>query len=345
LLVPIVLFVVVAFGVVAGLTTTRASRDQLVVSPSTAAPTTAAPTTEATQPRTTLALSTTSTHTSGTTPTTQEPLPTPTKSSTPILQQRRPLPDGVLAQMLSTTGGAGGSACDGPDLDVTRLREPTIAIGTDQRPNFAVVEIAEPIQLCLLRFEPDRPIDVTVRSPNGRVTTVGDPPCGFGECPSHVNWAAVPGDPAGDYQVTAVQGQLRAVGTVRVAPATMRHLLVVGNGVDEQQYQSFRRGQTIPVAIAGYGPNRNVQLFVYYTPERQLQRSSSRVLRFRTWIQLHTDPRGGSVYHLRTVASDPPGCYAFDTRPEPQTVLRAVETVQGQTLVNLKATEPLFCLT
>jgi hypothetical protein len=269
----------------------------------------------------------------------------PAQPDTPILQQRRPLPDGVLAQMLSTTGGADGSACDGPDLDVTRLREPTIAIGTDQRPNFAVVEIGEPIQLCLLRFEPDRPIDVTVRSPSGRVTVVGDPPCGFNECPSHVNWAAVPGDPAGDYQVTAVQGQLRAVATVRVVPATMRHLLVVGNGVDEQQYQSFRRGQTIQVAIAGYGPNGDVQLFVYYTPERQLQRSSNRVLRFRTWIQLHTNPRGGTVYQLRTAAGDPPGCYAFDTRPEPQTVLRAVETVQGQTLLNVKATEPLFCLT
>jgi len=345
LLVPIVVFVVLAFGVVAGLAATRASRDQLAASPSTAAPATPslpAPTTEATQPRTTL---TPSTHTSSSTSTTQEPLPTPTTSRTPTLQQRRPLPDGVLAQMLSTTGGADGSACDGPKLDVTRLREPTIAIGTDQRPNFAVVEIAEPIQLCLLRFEPDRPIDVSVRSSNGRVAAVGHPPCGFDECPSHVNWAAVPGDPAGDYQVTAVQGQLRAVGTVRVVPATMRHLLVVGNGVDEQQYQSFRRGQTIQVAIAGYGPNRDVQLFVYYTPERQLQRSSNRVLRFRTWIQLRTDPRGGTVYQLRTAAGDPPGCYAFDTRPEPQTVMRAVETVQGQTLVNLKATEPLFCLT
>jgi hypothetical protein len=343
--VPIVFVVVLAFGVVAGLAATRANRDQLAAPSSATALTTtsvAVPTTQATQPTTTLVPSTTPTTP---TSTTQQPPPTPTRSSTPVLQQRRPPPAGVLAQMLSTIGGADGSACDGPDLDVTRLREPTIAIGTDQRPNFAVVEIAEPIQLCLLRFEPGRPIDVTVRFPTGRVVAVGDPPCGFDECPSHVNWAAVPGDPAGDYQVSAVQGQLRAGAIVRVVPATMRHLLVVGNGVDEQQYQSFRRGQTIPLAIAGYRPDRGVELFVYYTPERQLQRSSDRVLRFRTWIQLHTDPQGGRVYQLRTAAGDPAGCYAFDTRPEPQTVGRAVETVQGQTLLNVKATEPLFCLT
>jgi hypothetical protein len=347
LLVPIVVLVVLGLGVVAGLAATRGGEQPAAASSTPAPPTSSlpAPTTKATRPK---AISTPSTgpttHTSRSSSSTREPPPSTTRSSTPILQQRRPLPNGVLAQMLSTTGGADGSACDSPQLDVTRLREPTIAIGTDRRPNFAVVEIAQPIQLCLQRFEPDRPIEVTVRSPDGRVTAVGDPPCWIKPCPSHVNWAAVPGDPAGNYQVTAVQGQLRAVATVRVVPARTRHILVVGNGVDEQQYQSFRRGQTIPVAIAGYGPDRDVQLFIYHTRERLLQRSTGE-LRFRTWIQLHTDPRGETMYRLQTAPGDPPGCYALDTRPETQTELRWVETVQGQTFVNNKATEPLFCLT
>ena len=348
LLLPTVVLVVLGFGVVAGLAATRNGEQPAAASstPTPPTPSLPAPTTKATRPKATSTPSSTSpaTHTSSSTSTAREQPPSTTRSNTPILQQRRPLPDGVLAQMLSTTGGADGSACPSPQLDVTRLREPTIAIGTDRRPNFAVVEIAQPIQLCLERFEPDQPIEVTVRSPGGRVTAVGDPPCGFNVCPSHVNWAAVPGDPAGDYQVTAVQGPLRAVATVRVVPATTRHLLVVGNGVDEQQYQSFRRGQTIPVTIAGYGPNRDVQLFIYYTRERLLQRSIGE-LRFRTWIQLHTDHRGETTYRLQTAPGDPPGCYALDTRPEPQNFLRAVETVQGHTYVNLKATEPLFCLT
>jgi hypothetical protein len=249
--------------------------------------------------------------------------------------------------MLTTQGGADASACDGPALDVRRLQEPTIAIGTDQHPNFATVEVANPIQLCLWRFEQGHPIQVTVGYPNGRVADyAGYPPCAQEACYSHVNWAAIPGDPLGDYQVTAIQGQLRAQGTVRVVAATERHLLVVGNGVDEYQYQTFKRGQTIPVAVAGYPPQSSVQLFVYYTREGALQRGST-VLGFQTWTQLHTDSQGGAVYQLRTAAGDPPGCYALDTRPKPQGLLRfeVADPVTHVIELNVKATELLFCLT
>jgi hypothetical protein len=241
--------------------------------------------------------------------------------------------------MLSSEGGAGGgSVCDdgedGSGLDMSRLPEPTIAIGTPQRPNFEVVEVAQPIQLCLWRFRSDAPVQVTVSYPDGRVAVSSGT--------AYVNWAAVPGDPLGDYQVTAVQGQLRALGTVRVVDATERRLLVVGNGVDEQAYQRFERGQTIQVAIGGYRPWSGVQLLVYHTPEGRLQRGGPPLLEFRTWVQLRTDGQGGSTYSLRTAAGDPSGCYGLDTLPEPQTTLRGEES---HLYVNTKATEPLFCLT
>jgi hypothetical protein len=201
-----------------------------------------------------------------------------------------------------------------------------------------VVEVAQPIQLCLWRFRSDAPVQVTVSYPDGRVAVSSGT--------SYVNWAAVPGDPLGDYQVTAVQGQLRALGTVRVVAATQRRLLVVGNGVDEQAYQRFDRGQTIQVAIAGYQARSGVQLIVYHTPERRLQWSPLPPLEFRTWAQLRTDAQGGSTYSLRTAAGDPKGCYGLDTRPEPETTLRAEESLLlGHPYVNTKATEPLFCLT
>jgi hypothetical protein len=253
----------------------------------------------------------------------------------------------VLAQMESSIGGAGGEFfCDpqfGMDLR-GRPREPTIAIGDVQRPNFAVLEVAQPIQLCLWRFEPGHPIQVNVRYPNGRVAQlIGYPPespCHSDICYSHVNWAAVSGDPLGDYEVTAVQGQLRALGTIRVKPATERQILVVGNGSDEGQYQTFNRGQTVRIAAAGYQPQASVPLLIYYTPERKLQRSG-RPLQFRTWVQLRTDPDGGAVYNLHTTAGDPQGCYALDTYPAPQTTGRA----EYQGSVSLKDTAPLFCLT
>lgn len=251
--------------------------------------------------------------------------------------------------MLTTNGGADGAACnpEASNLDPTLLHEPTIAIGTAEHPSVATVEVGQPIQLCLWRFEPGRPIRVTIRHEYRWVAeSIGYPPCARDYCYSHVNWAAVPGDPLGEYQVSAEQGQLTAVGTVNVVAATERRLLVVGNGVDEQQYQRFKRGQTVPVAVAGYPPRRPVRLLVYYTRERELQITTT-VLRFRTWTQLRTDARGGVVYQVRTAAADPPGCYALDTRPKPQALLRFEET-DAQTHVtelNVKATEPLFCLT
>lgn len=362
-LVPTVVLAIM-LGVVVGVAATRTpSRQQPAASPPTAIPSTTslqAPATSVIPPATSVippgsvappatapdpsATTSTPAKSSTSTATSRQP---PAKPDAPILQQRRPVPAGVFAQMLTTQGGADGSACNGPALDVTSLKEPTIAIGTDQRPNFATVEVANPIQLCLWRFEPGSPIQVTVRYPNGRVTqSVGYSPCARDECYSHVNWAAIPGDPLGDYKVTAVQGQLRAQGTVRVVAATRRNLLVVGNGVDEYQYQTFKRGQTIRVAVAGYPPRSSVQLFVYYTHERALQRRTT-VLRFRTWIQLRIDSRGGAVYQLRTAAGDPPGCYALDTRPKPQALLRFEETdlLTHVVQLNVKATEPLFCLT
>jgi hypothetical protein len=130
--------------------------------------------------------------------------------------------------MLSPFGGAGGgSICDDQTtLEPGRVRAPTVAIGTNKRPNFTVLEIAAPIQLCLWRFAEGRPIQVEVRYPDGRVAKLtgsppGSRPCGV-LCYSHVNWAAVAGDPLGDYKVTAVQRQLRAVATIRVVRSTER---------------------------------------------------------------------------------------------------------------------------
>jgi hypothetical protein len=155
--------------------------------------------------------------------------------------------------MLSPFGGAGGgSICDDQTtLEPGRVRAPTVAIGTNKRPNFTVLEIAAPIQLCLWRFAEGRPIQVEVRYPDGRVAKLtgfppGSRPCGV-LCYSHVNWAAVAGDPLGDYKVTAVQRQLRAVATIRVVRSTERRILVVGNGVDEQE----RGCRSAPMPRAG----------------------------------------------------------------------------------------------
>jgi hypothetical protein len=352
----VIIAIAVLVGVIVGIAAGRVASRRPVAAPSPpAAPTQPSrpapstsiiPTTISRDPPTSTSTTVSSSTRSSTTLATRK---APAKLDTPILQQRQSVPDGVLAQMESSIGGAGGEFFCAPEfgMDVFgRPREPTIAIGTAQRPNFAVLEVAAPIQLCLWRFEAGHSIQVNVRYPNGRVVKLigysPESPCHDDICYSHVNWAAVSGDPFGDYEITAIQGQLRAVGTVRVVPATDRRILVVGNGIDEGQYQTFKRGQMIRVAAAGYQPHGSVQLLIYYTTERELQRSMGE-LRFRTWVQLRTDPQGGAVYNLRTTAGDPPGCYALDTHPAPQFTGRFEDPGDG--LVYLKDTEPLFCLT
>lgn len=230
-------------------------------------------------------------------------------------------------------------------MDSGRAETPTVLMGTSQGSDSTVVEVAEPVQLCLWHFAAGEPIHVSVRSPDGRVTTSvghppGDLPCLSDNCYSHVNWAAVPGDPLGDYEITAVQGPLRATATVRVVPATMRRLLVVGNGIDQGQYTTFRRGATIQVAAAGYSSTSEVQLSIYYTHEQALQLNVPE-LRFLTWVQLRMDSSGGAVYGLRTAAGDRPGCYALDTSPRTQALGLVLEVDR----LTDRDSAPLFCLT
>jgi hypothetical protein len=288
-------------------------------------------------------------------PTTSPALPmvrvASSKARPSTLQRRRPAPAGVLQHMLSTFDSSGAAVCDRSyaGVDSGRGETPTVLMGTSQgrdpTRDSTVVEVAEPVQLCLWHFAAGEPIHVSVRSPDGRVTTSvghppGDLPCLSDNCYSHVNWAAVPGDPLGDYEITADQGPLRATATVRVVPATMRRLLVVGNGIDQGQYTTFRRGATIQVAAAGYRSWSDVMLSIYYTHERALQLNVPE-LRFLTWVQLRTDALGGAVYGLRTNAHDRPGCYALDTSPRTQALGPVLEADR----LTDRDTAPLFCLT
>ena len=291
---------------------------------------------------------------------TSAPAPAPTSSTRPAivrtlaakarpstLQRRRPPPVGVLQRMLSTFDSSGAAVCDRSyaRADYGRAEAPIVMVGTSQGGDPTVVQVAEPVQLCLWHFAPGEPIHVSVRSPEGRLTTSvghppGDLPCLSDNCYSHVNWAAVPGDPLGDYEITAVQGPLRATASVRVVPATMRRLLVVGNGIDQGQYTTFRRGATIQVAAAGYRSTSDVRLSIYYTHERALQLNVPE-LRFLTWVQLRTDALGGAVYQLRTNAYDRPGCYALDTSPRTQALGPFLEVDR----LTDRDSAPLFCLT
>jgi hypothetical protein len=283
-----------------------------------AADPTGTPTTEATLAATTRAAPPRSTHTtttSASTPTTLRPSTTQPQKS--LLQQGLARPRNVAALMDVDTGGADGLACwevlDG-------VRTPTVWLGDEANPSVGRVAIASPFRLCLLRFRTGTPIQVTIRSPSGRLDrSIAPPPCSGRQCASEVHWAALPGDPLGDYQVTAVQGDVTAHGRIIVEKLDEPRLMVVGGVIDEDQRVTVRPGRTVEIAIAGFQPHRSIGMLFYYTPNLDPYPQD---LRFRAWTPVETDASGAAVFQLRTAPSDPRGCYVVNTRPP----LRAGET-------------------
>jgi hypothetical protein len=276
-----------------------------------------APTTAATLAPTTTAAPPRSTHTtmaSTSTFTTLRPSTTQPRTVS-LLQQGPARPHNVAALMDVDTGGADGFAC-WEELD--QVRTPTVWPGNGQNPTR--VAIAEPLRICLLRFRTGTPIQVTIRSRTGRLDrSIAPPPCSGQQCASEVHWAALPGDPLGVYQVTAVQGGLRAHGRIVVEQWREPRLMVIGGVIDEDQRVTVRPGRTVGIAIAGFRPHRSIGLLFFYTTNLD---PYPKRLRFRAWTPVETDASGAAVFHLRTAPSDPRGCYVVNTWPP----LRAGET-------------------
>jgi hypothetical protein len=234
-----------------------------------------------------------------------------------LLQQDLARPNGVAALMDVDFGGADAPACSEFSNDV---QTPTIWVGGGDNPTVTSLEIASPLKICLLRFRSGTPIEVTIRSPTGRLDRSTAPaPCPGGDCASEVDWAALPGEPLGDYEVTAVQGSLSAHAKIIVERSREPNLMVIGGVTDEQRRVTVQPGQTIGIAIAGFQPRQSISLLFYHTPNFAPYPDN---LRFRAWTPVETDASGAAIFQLRTVPSDPQGCYVVNTWPP----LRAGET-------------------
>jgi hypothetical protein len=82
-------------------------------------------------------------------------------------------PNGVAAQMNVDFGGADSIPCWG--IYDHQPEKPTIAVNARTDPSVTVASITSPVQICLFRFSPGRPIQVTIRSPAGRVERLTAP--------------------------------------------------------------------------------------------------------------------------------------------------------------------------
>jgi hypothetical protein len=259
---------------------------------------------------------------------------------TSLLQQTMARPNGVAAQMNADFGGAGGESCSSY-YEPYHVRKPTIGIGGGDDPSVATTWTATPVRICLLRFNPGPPIQVTIRSPTGRLErlTAPAPPCEAADCTTQTAWGPLPGESLGRYEVTAVQVDRSAKATIIVEAAHEPSLMVIGSAgdVEEEVRVTVRPGTPIGIAIAGFHPRRSVGLLFYYTPSFDPYPQG---LRFRASTTVTTDASGGAVFWLRTSPTDPLGCYLVNTWPP----LRAGWSTDPRAVWASQSSSHQFCL-
>jgi LysM repeat protein len=139
-----------------------------------------------------------------------------------------------------------------PNLDHCSLTGGSAAeifIGTSQPVEQHVWERAQEVGVCVRNFSGAEPIVVEITRPDGQIVRKPLTPPG-----ERWGWPVRPGDPLGEYTVTAVQGALADADAFTVQAASTRRILVLRKGVSP--------GQQMDVVVAGYEPGR-LRLFIY----------------------------------------------------------------------------------
>jgi hypothetical protein len=219
---------------------------------------------------------------------------------------RRPVGAAAFAQFIA--GGADGSLECG-DFNPDDFSRPTIRVpgafedGPGSRPDVGVTSVGLMEEFCFFRFEAGIPIKVSVTSPTGAVKRFD----GCASCETNPPWFALPGDPLGTYQVTAVQGSLKATGRFTLRPAEDRTLILPDAWLN---WEGVPRGTTILIGVAGFQPYETVKLLFYYAPNLDSNEG-----RYRTSTTVTMDAMGQFLYRLETEPSDPKGYYAVRTVP------------------------------
>jgi hypothetical protein len=212
-------------------------------------------------------------------------------------------------------GGAGGDSCETSGLTDADFHGPAIAIGPGNDPLKAgstETEIGLPLKLCFYRFSAGRTIVVEVVPPTGdsqRLTVCNN-------CtevrPTSLLWYTVAGQPLGRYQVIATQGAAKATATILVSRQSKRTVYVAGQDPSSAGTRVDPIGSEFPISLTGYGPNEQVWLLIYRNPNPTSRGVSSS---YQTRVRLGMSARGETLFHIRTGAGDPEGCYVFDTSP------------------------------
>jgi predicted small lipoprotein YifL len=268
--------------------------------------------------------------------------PAPPPERTPF--GRRDAPPVGIAEQLSYFA-TGDTTCPlAPDYS----GKPAIWFADDNH-----VEVGERFfDLCLLRFDPDRPIVMLVRRPDGREVLQRVPPEPYEPTRHPIphdtpvrywSWDTFPGDPLGRYTVIASQGTTEAKASFQLHRASTPKLRVIPSdssvasgkpgGITlaefSRPYSSVAPGKPVRIALAGFRPRERVRVHMY-----EDEGTNSSGPSYLTSITVQVDDEGEAIHEIASDVGDPPGEYVLDIGSRRQRIDRngrSIKGVPGQT--------------
>lgn len=217
------------------------------------------------------------------------------------LARRDPPPVGVEAQIGDFAELWTKEECSTEALPAS----PTVWAAGDKGTDVFVVA-TEGNGICLAGFAAYGGVEVTVTAPDGQSTThtVQTDVSGSGR----LDWTSLPGDAAGDYAITAAQGDVTAGGRFSVADPTEPQIVVVP--------PEGPPGTLFDAAVAGLPPYAPATLHVYRRdpPVDPSIDSSMTAGEPFDWLYAATltavtDARGGAVVPISSGATDAANWY------------------------------------
>jgi len=229
------------------------------------------------------------------------PTVTPTEeqaSDSPLKHHDAP-PNGVEAQLSYTVLNEGWLCLDLAGNRLVKVVETNAILSHP-----AIVSV---VNICATNFVANANLQFELRLPNGSVRRNQVRTNNGGSAVWEVT--ILPGDPTGDYTITATQNNVQATNTFTVQQPLERRMLIFP--------PKGPAGGRFRIALAGYAPYQVVTLDLYYYEK---DKSLCPLLGCHAYLTrlppVQTDAQGTAIYVLRTQPDDPPNTYLVNPWPD-----------------------------
>lgn len=216
---------------------------------------------------------------------------------------RRP-PSGVQAQF--EFYGEGDGVC----LDLENTSDPSVVpsyypkVGNE-------IHVLQYLDLCFPGFLTERSITLELNRPDNK-TELLSVESQVGAQMLSIGLVFLPNDPLGSYTFIARQGDLQAETGLTLRPTSEPSLSIV-KGRSPQFNPRYARGDTVPVALAGFPAGQLIPVDIYKKSDTNAN-TAKEVYQYRTSIGIRINGSGEAMYDLPTKEDDPVGCYALAVR-------------------------------